>query len=93
MSKYSLDSLDNIEEDSLEKSILMNNDNNENDNDNNLIAIKSSSADKFVKDISFHLNPILTTLHGIKGINERYKISFADSNSRKKGFKNSYSIQ
>lgn len=62
MSKYSLDSLESIEEDSLEKSDLMNNNN---DNDNNLEAIKS--VDKFVKDTSLHLNPILTTLHGIKG--------------------------
>ncbi|XP_029669403.1 uncharacterized protein LOC115239172 [Formica exsecta] len=61
MSKYSLDSLESIEEDSLEKSDLMNNNS---DNDNNLEAIKS--VDKFVKDTSLHLNPILTTLHGIK---------------------------
>lgn len=68
MSKYSLDSLESIEEDSLEKSILMNNNNdNDNDkgNDNNLEAIKST--DKFVKDILCHLSSILTTSHGIKG--------------------------
>ncbi|CAL1683644.1 unnamed protein product [Lasius platythorax] len=67
MSKYSLDSLESIEEDSLEKSILMNNNNdNDNDkgNDNNLEAIKST--DKFVKDILCHLSSILTTSHGIK---------------------------
>src|SRR5436190_7866541 len=65
MSKYSLDSLENVEEDSLEKNILTNKDN---DNDNNLEAIKST--DKFVKDTSFQLNTLntkLTALRGIKG--------------------------
>ncbi|XP_067214720.1 uncharacterized protein [Linepithema humile] len=56
MSEYSLDSLESIEEDSLEKHVSANSDN---DDKSNLNAVKSD--DKLVENTSFNLNPILAT--------------------------------
>ncbi|XP_018311483.1 uncharacterized protein [Mycetomoellerius zeteki] len=59
MSEYSLDSLESVEDDSLEKHISVNS-----DNDDNLGTIKSD--DRSSKNTSFQLNSTLTTLSQIK---------------------------
>lgn len=70
MSEYSLDSLDSIEEDSLEKHISMNSDN---DDKINLNAVKSD--EKLVENTSFHLNPVLTTSPPKKGTKDLIKLT------------------
>lgn len=64
MSEYSLDSLESVEDDSLEKHISVNS-----DNDDNLGTIKSD--DRSSKNTSFQLNSTLTTLSQIKGTKTR----------------------
>jgi len=59
MSEYSLDSLENVEDNSLKKRNSINSDNND-----NLGTIKSN--DRFSKN-TFQLNSTLTTLSQIKG--------------------------
>ncbi|XP_018359678.1 PREDICTED: uncharacterized protein LOC108758932 isoform X2 [Trachymyrmex cornetzi] len=59
MSEYSLDSLESVEDDSLEKRNSVNS-----DNDDNLGTIKSD--DRSSKNTSFRLNSTLTTLSHIK---------------------------
>lgn len=62
MSQYSLDSLENVEEDSLEKSVSVND--KDNDDTRNLRAVKS--VEEFESD-SFYLDPILMTSGRIRG--------------------------
>ncbi|RLU26728.1 hypothetical protein DMN91_000525 [Ooceraea biroi] len=59
MSEYSLDSLENVEADSLEERVS----DNDSDNGCNLVAIK----DKFDKNASFYVNPIPPTSTQLKG--------------------------
>ncbi|XP_071568225.1 uncharacterized protein [Temnothorax nylanderi] len=63
MSEYSLDSLDSVEDDSLEKRVLINS-----DNDDNLGTVRSD--DRSIKNASFQLNSALTSLPRIKDSTE-----------------------
>lgn len=64
MSEYSLDSLESVEEDSLEKRVPVNS-----NNDYNLRIIKSD--DRSVKNASFQLNSVLTAPSHIKGMKDK----------------------
>lgn len=63
ISEYSLDSLESVEKDSLEKSASVNDENNS--DTCNLRAIKS--AEEFIEDDTFDLDPTLTTLSQMRG--------------------------
>jgi len=60
MSEYSLDSLESIKDDFLEKRVSINS-----DNDDNLRTVKSD--DRFIKKLSSQLNSVLITSSQTKG--------------------------
>lgn len=64
MSEYSVDSLESVEEDSLEKGFSVNS-----NNDDNLRIIKSD--DRYVKNASFQLSSVLTVSSHIKGMKDK----------------------
>lgn len=67
MSEYSLDSLESVEDDSLEKCVSINS-----DNDDNLRTVES--VDRSIKDPSSPLNSALKTSSQIQGTKDRLNL-------------------
>lgn len=73
MSEYSLDSLEIVADDSLEKRVSINS-----DNDDNLGTVKSD--DRPIKNASCPLNSALKTSSQIEGMKDHLNLIFGESN-------------